>query len=170
MISRKGLSITTLTTLLTLACSASIVRPVRGANDDSNAAKQSSAKVKAAEAEIWALETVYWEVNRDADHKRIISTWHDKFLGWPDAEPKPIDKEQGARYVRNNYAEPASYSFEIVPTGIRILGNVAVNHYRVILTSKDDNAKETKRSMRITHTWIRNGGGWKILGGMSDSE
>jgi len=120
---------------------------------------------RTAEAGIWALEQAYWEFNRDADHERIISTWHDKFLGWPDAEPKPIDKEQGARYVRERYAKPASYSFKIDPTGIQVLGNVAVNHYTVHLTWED--GTEKTRSMRITHTWIRDATGWKVLGGMS---
>jgi len=159
-----------LATLLTIVSLALVVRPSTGASDDSKADDPTGTAEKGAEAEIWALEQAYWEVNRDADHKRIISTWHDRFLGWPDAEPEPINKEQGARYVRKNYAKPASYTFKIKPTGIRILGNVAVNHYRVHLTQKDGSPKETKRSMRITHTWIQNGSGWKILGGMSDSE
>jgi len=155
---------------LTIVGLSLVVAPAAIADDGSKAAKPTGAKQKTAEAGIWDLERAYWEYNRDADHKRIVASWHDKFLGWPDAEPKPIDKEQGARYARKNYAKPASYSFKIEPTGIQVLRNVAVNHYRVHLTSKDGNAKETKRSMRITHTWIQDGGGWKILGGMSDSE
>jgi ketosteroid isomerase-like protein len=51
-------------------------------------------------------------------------------------------------------------------TGIRILGDVAVNHYTVHLKRKDGK----KRSMRITHTWVREEAGWKVLGGMSDSQ
>lgn len=147
-----------------------VVAPATVADGGLKTPKPTGTKQKTVEMEIWDLEQAYWEYNRDADHKRIVASWHDKFLGWPDAEPKPIDKEQGARYARKNYAKPASYSFKIEPTGIQVLGNVAVNHYRVHLTSKDGNAEETKRSMRITHTWIRDGSGWKILGGMSDSE
>lgn len=170
MIPRRSLPITTLAMLLTIASLPLVVPPAAVANDETKKGKQSGTKQETVEAEIWNLEQAYWEYNRDADHKRIIASWHDKFLGWPDAEPKPIDKEQGARYARKNYAKPASYSFMIEPTGIQVLGDVAVNHYRVHLTSKDGDAKERKRSMRITHTWIQSGSGWKILGGMSDSE
>lgn len=170
MKSKTRLPITILTMLLAITGLALAIRPAVVADDTSKAAKPTGTAQKAAEAEIWALEEAYWEYNRNADHRRIIASWHDKFLGWPDAEPKPIDKEQGASYAREKYAEPASYCFKIEPTGIQVLGNVAVNHYRVHLTSKDGNAKETKRSMRITHTWIQDGSEWKILGGMSDSE
>ncbi len=119
-----------------------------------------------AEAQIWALEQAYWEFNRDAKHDEIIGTWHEQFLGWPAGEPSPIDKDSGTRYVRRNYAEPASYAFEIQRAGIRIVGNVAVNHYAVRLTEKDGR----QRSLRITHTLLRDNDGWKILGGMSASQ
>jgi hypothetical protein len=136
--------------------------PVR-ADDGPEQAKPAGEGQRAAEAEIWALEEAYWRSNRDARQEQIIATWHDEFLGWPEGEPKPIDKKQGVRYVRKNYAEPASYSFEIERMGIRVLGNVAVNHYWVHLKWDDGR----KRSMRITHTWVREAAGWKILGGMS---
>ena len=167
---RRNLPVTILATLLAMASLAFVVRAALSANDDSKAAGLTATGQRTAEAEIWALEQAYWEFNRDANHEGIISTWHEEFLGWPDAEPRPIDKEEGARYVRENYAKPASYSFEIEPAGIRILGNVAVNHYTVHLRSKDGKAKEKKRSMRITHTWIQDRTGWRVLGGMSHSQ
>jgi len=152
-----------LTVLLATCGAACVVQPAPGAEEGVDPAAAADTVKKAAEAEIWALEQAYWEYNRDAKYEQIIATWHDQFLGWPQGEPRPIDKQTGARYVRKSYAEPASYSFEIEPAGIRVLGNVAVNHYAVRLTFKDGK----KRSMRITHTWIREEGGWRILGGMS---
>jgi ketosteroid isomerase-like protein len=119
---------------------------------------------------IWSLEQAYFEHNRNADYEKIVSTWHEEFLGWPDPEPKPIDKEEGARYVRRNFKEPASFTFEIEPAGIRVVGDVAVNHYTVHFTTKDDQGREEKRSLRVTHTWIKENGEWKVLAGMSNSE
>lgn len=126
-----------------------------------------NAAQKTAEADIWAFEHAYWAANRDADHAKIIGAWHDEFLGWPEGEPKPIGKEAGVEFVRKNYAKPAPYSFKIEPMGIRIRGDLAVNHYLVHLTWEDGSGK--KRSMRITHTLLRDGGRWKMLGGMSAS-
>lgn len=135
------------------------------ADDSTGLSPAPGADTAYAEAQIWALEQAYWEFNRDAKHDGIIGTWHEQFLGWPAGEPRPIDKDSGTRYVRRNYAEPATYAFEIQRAGIRILGNVAINHYAVRLTETDGR----QRSMRITHTLIRDNDGWKILGGMSAS-
>ncbi len=136
------------------------------ADDAAKPAEATGKQEQTAAAEIWALEQAYWEFNRDAKHEQIIGSWHDRFLGWPDGEPKPIDKQQGTRYVHKNYAKPASYTFQIEPTGIRVLADVAVNHYTVHRKWEDGSTQ----SMRITHTWVRTENGWKILGGMSDSE
>ena len=135
------------------------------ADDDSPSTKPTDTDQASAEARIWALEQAYWEFNRDAKQEQIIATWHDRFLGWPEGESKPIDKKEGARFVRENYAQPASYTFEIERTGIRVLGDVAVNHYAVHRKWQDGK----QRSMRITHTWVREKNGWKVLGGMSAS-
>ena len=163
---QRSISVKILTTLLASTGLALAVHFAFSADDNSKSAKRSGANPTPAESQIWALEQAYWEFNRDAKHEQIIATWHEKFLGWPDGEPRPIDKEEGTRYVRKNYAEPASYAFEIERAGIRILGNVAVNHYAVHLKWKDGKM----RSMRITHTWVREENGWKVLGGMSTTQ
>jgi len=168
MMIRPNTRVAILTTLLAMAGFAFVVRAATSANED-QPTNPTAADQKSAEAEIWALEQAYWEFNRDANHDGIISSWHDKFLGWPQGEPRPIDKQDGARFVRENYAKPASYSFEIERTGIVVQENVAVNHYLIHLKSPDGEAGQRKRSTRITHTWVRDRSGWKILGGMSAS-
>jgi len=162
----KGLSSTTLTALLASAGLAMLVHFAFSADDSTRLPPARGADATNAESQIWALEQAYWEANRDAKHSEIIGAWHEQFLGWPEGEPSPIDKESGTRYVRRNYAEPASYAFEIQRAGIRVLGDVAVNHYAVRLTGKDGK----QRSLRITHTLLRDNDGWKILGGMSASQ
>jgi len=122
---------------------------------------------KSDEDRIWALEQAYFEYNRDADYERIAATWHDQFLGWPDAEDEPIDKEEGTRYIRRVFQKPGSFDFEIERKGIRILGDVAVNYYTVHSTTRDDRGQEQKRHMRIIHAWLKEGGQWRVLGGMS---
>jgi ketosteroid isomerase-like protein len=119
------------------------------------------------EDEIWALEQAYWESNRTADYEKIISLWDEQFLGWPGSEPMPIDMEAGQPYVRRSFPKSGTFNFEIEPAGIRVREDVAVNHYWVQLTTKDDEGRDHRRTMRITHTWIRKGGLWKLLGGMS---
>lgn len=163
---QRSTSVKILATFLASTCLALVVHFAFSAEDAPKSAQPPGANQKTAEAQIWALEQAYWEFNRDAEHEQIIATWHDKFLGWPDGQPKPIDKEEGVRYVRENYAKPASYCFEIERAGVRILGDVGVNYYAVHLKWKEGKT----RSMRITHTWVREQNDWKILGGMSNSQ
>ncbi len=124
-------------------------------------------KQREVEEEIWALEETYLANHRDANHERILPMWHDRFLGWPDLEPRPADKKAVTRRLERKYPEPASWTFKIERAGIRVTGNVAVNFYTVHFLKKDDAGKEQKESRRITHTWIRDGSRWTILGGMS---
>lgn len=119
------------------------------------------------EKEIWALEQTYLANHRDANHQQIIPMWHDQFLGWPDDEAKPADIKAVTLRLRRRYPEPASWTFTIEPGGIRVIGNVAINFYTVHFFTKDDAGQEQKRSRRVTHTWIKDGSQWKILGGMS---
>jgi ketosteroid isomerase-like protein len=122
------------------------------------------------EEQIWALEEAYLTYHRDANHQQILPMWHDQFLGWPDLEPKPADKKAVTRRLERKYPEPASWSFTIEPAGIRVIGNVAVNYYTLHFLKKNDAGEEQKESRRITHTWIRDGSEWKILGGMSKQQ
>jgi len=124
-------------------------------------------KQRAVEEEIWALEEAYLAYHREANHERILPMWHDRFLGWPDLEPQPADKQAVTRRLERRYAEPASWTFKIERAGIRVTGNVAINFYTVHFLKKDEAGKEQKESRRITHTWIKDDSGWKILGGMS---
>ena len=133
----------------------------------SGCAAPGGAGSRAVDDEIWSLENDYWVQNRDAAYERIVSAWHDRFLGWPGSEPKPIGKEDGPAYVRRSFPKPGAFAFEIEPAGIRAHENIVVNHYTVHLASKDERGQDQTRSMRITHTWIREGGTWKLLGGMS---
>lgn len=126
-----------------------------------------SVRPASPEEEIWALEEAYWNANRAADHERIAAAWHEEFLGWPDAEPRPIERGEGERFIRRGYARPGAFDFEIERAGIRVLGGVAVVHYAVHLAARDEEGRETRTTLRITHTLVREEGAWRILGGMS---
>jgi ketosteroid isomerase-like protein len=122
------------------------------------------------EKQIWALEEAYLAYHRDASHPRILSMWHDQFLGWPDLEPQPADKKAAARRLERLYPKPASWTFTIEPAGIQVAGNVAVNYYTVHFLKKTEAGEEQKESRRVTHTWVKDGSGWRILGGMSKQQ
>lgn len=47
------------------------------------------------------------------------------------------------------------------------MGEVALTQYIIHVTSSDTASASKTRSSRITHTWVKEGGRWKLLGGMS---
>ena len=122
------------------------------------------------EEKIWSLEEEYISYFKDANHNAILSFYHSQFLGWPDSELHPADKERAAEFLVEKYPEPTQVVFEIKREGIRVLDDIAITHY--LLNSSwinDEGLKQTSES-RMTHTWIKDGSEWKILGGMSSRE
>lgn len=113
------------------------------------------------EKTIWILEKTYISNHQNADIEAIIPFWHDEFLGWPDSLPKPADKKAVVEYTKTKIKKPWTWDFKIEPKGIRIMGNIAVNHYILYISGT---------TTRITHTWIKEDNEWKILGGMSNNK
>jgi len=122
------------------------------------------------EEEIWTLEENYISNFKKANHKEILSFYHSDFLGWPDSELHPADKEGAAKYLAGRYPEPTQVDYKIKREGIRILNNIAITHYLLNFSwINNEGVKQTSES-RMTHTWIKDGSEWKILGGMSNSK
>lgn len=118
--------------------------------------------------EIWALEEAYFANLYKANYEGVLDIVHCQFLGWPGAVPRPIDKEESARFMKLLVPKPASScTFKIERAGIRLLGEVALTQYLIHVTGCDTPGVEKTQSSRITHTWVKEGARWKLLGGMS---
>jgi ketosteroid isomerase-like protein len=121
----------------------------------------------AVEEEIWALEEAYFANLYKADYEAVLAIVDSQFLGWPGAEPQPIDKEGSARFMKELIPRPTSCTFKIEREGIRVLGEVALTEYIIHVNCGDTAAVAKTQSSRITHTWVKEGDSWKLLGGMS---
>jgi hypothetical protein len=119
------------------------------------------------EEEIWALEEAYFTNLYKANYEGVLAVVHNQFLGWPGAVPQPIDREESARFMKQLVPKPTSCTVKIERAGIRLLGEVVLTQ-SVIHVNCSGTAGVTKtQSSRITHTWVKEGAGWKLLGGMS---
>lgn len=133
-------------------------------------AKNKGNKNLELEKEIWALEEAYISYFAAANHEAILSMYHERFLGWPSEEKQPADKKAAVRYLEERYPKPVPGTFKIEPQGITFLENIALNHYLLHITLKDKKGNELKIVNRMTHTWIKTGEKWTILGGMSNRQ
>jgi hypothetical protein len=118
------------------------------------------------EEEIWALEEAYFANLYKADYAGVLSITHSQFLGWPGRVPQPIDREESASFMKELVPKPTTCTFRIERAGIRLLGDVALTQYTIIVNCSDNGVTKTLSS-RITHTWVKEGASWKLLGGMS---
>lgn len=115
------------------------------------------------EKEVWVLEKAYISAFMDARHEDIISMLHQDFLGWPLSRERPGEKGDVPGFLQENYSKRLEGSVEIDRAGIRVSGDTVITHYLLITTGKDGQVQ----AIRMTHTWIKEGADWKILGGMS---
>ena len=124
-------------------------------------------KLSTVEEEIWSLEEEYISYFSKANHAAILSLYHSQFLGWPNSELHPANKERAAIFLEEKYPEPTQLVFKIKREGIRIVEDVVITHYLLNLSWTDDEGVEQTRESRLTHTWIKENSHWRILGGMS---
>ena len=110
---------------------------------------------------LWKYEAEYIQAHGDADHEKVLSFWDESFLGWPSRLDAATGKDGGEAYLRKFFAEPREREFRIERQGIRIVGNIAILHYRIHVG---------EGAGRITHTWIRRNSGWFMLGGMDSPD
>jgi hypothetical protein len=119
------------------------------------------------EEKIWALEEAYFSNLYKANYERVIALVHDQFLGWPGGLPQPIGREESSRFMKQLIPKPTACIIRIERAGIRVLGAVALTQYTLYVNCSDTVGVTKIQSSRITHTWVKEGGRWKLLGGMS---
>ncbi len=132
----------------------------------STAFAQNSAK---DEARVWQLEKAYWEYVKANDLEKYRALWHENFLGWPFISSAPVRKDHITDWITANTSKSIKLqSYSIEQLAVQVTGDVALDYYRINATWANGEGAEVRNDrLRITHTWIRTGGTWQIIGGMS---
>lgn len=89
---------------------------------------------------------------------------HSQFLGWPGPLPHPVNKQGSVGFMKQLAPEPVSCAIKIEREGIRVLEDVALTQF-IVTVDRADSAKP--QSSRIIHTWAKEEGHWRVLGGSS---
>ena len=121
----------------------------------------------AAENEIWALETAYMTHLKEGNIDGVAAFFHQDFLGWPSHSAEPVGRSEARASVERLLEDLQITGVKLRPQAIHLEGGLAVVHYLVVLTINGEEEVPEAAVFRLTHTWIKERGEWKILGGMS---
>ena len=135
------------------------------------AARPAAAQQSANEEAVWKLETAYWNDVKSVDLDGYRALWRKDFVGWPYSSAQPVRKDHITDWISGLTGKGLHLQwYSIEPAASQATDNVVVTHYWVTAFWADKaGAGEPPETGRITHTWMKTGTGWQIVGGMSSS-
>jgi ketosteroid isomerase-like protein len=123
------------------------------------------------EQTIWNLEHAYWHHVQNNDLPSYLGLWHKDFLGWPSVSAAPVHKDRITDWITSQTSKSLAFkSIEFKPAAIQMTGDVAVACYWMTYEWLDKDGHGARRIVRVTHTWLKDGKDWLIIGGMSMPE
>jgi ketosteroid isomerase-like protein len=119
-------------------------------------------------SQVWRLEADYWRFVKAGDVDSYVSLWHDRFIGWPCGQDHPKRKASIGDWVREVRDKHIQVDSNLTREGAEDFGNVVVVHYRFtrVDTYPDGKVEGRGKESKITHTWMKIGDSWQIIGGM----
>ena len=145
---------------------ASAARPV-ASPDTPSASKGESASVN----QVWRREDERGRFEEAGDIDAYKSLYHDKFIGWSCDWAHPKRKAGVGEWVREVHDKHIKVTSDLTREGAEDFGDVVVVHYRAteVDTFPDGHTEGKGEAYKITHTWMRTGDTWLIIGGMCAS-
>jgi len=123
------------------------------------------------EQTLWKMEHLYWDYVQNNDLTAYRGLWHKDFVGWPSVSATPVNKEHITDWITDQTGQGRTFKMvEFKPASIHVNGDVAVTYYWVTYRWVNKDGGATTRTIRVTHTLVREGKDWHILGGMSMPE
>jgi ketosteroid isomerase-like protein len=120
-----------------------------------------------AQKEVWQMEEMYWTDLKDSNIAHYMTLWHENFLGWPRDRDLPVGKDGLEDGARKKMAAGRVSSYEILSKAVSVVGNVGTTQYAVKVVRTMNNGTHETYTSRVTHTWLKTGSSWQIVGGMS---
>ena len=122
----------------------------------------------AEEKAVWKLENDYWLFVRDLELEKYKALWHASFIGWPYVSATPVRKNEITKWIEQRQANGLHLqTFDMRPAESVLKTNMVITFYWITARWVDKDGKGEPQTSRITHTWIKEGAKWQIIGGMS---
>ena len=111
--------------------------------------------------EVWRLEESRAKYMTARDVKNVLAMYHQDFVGWSRQGTSPSRKSDIGSWLQKAIEEGREVPHaRLRREAVEIFGDVAIVHFA---SSRSSNGKWIK----VTHTLMRVGDTWKIIGGMS---
>lgn len=114
---------------------------------------------------IWPKEEAIYKGRAAGDANAYYSSTAKGYLSWPPMTAAPI-RSQSLR--PQGTPKPSAEKIELTFKDLTVQGDTAVIYYSTHRTMTADGTPVDQR-FEVTHTWVLEGGDWKMLGGMGRS-
>lgn len=132
---------------------------------------EKATKSSPQEERLWDLERAYWRYVEANDLAAYSNLWHDQFLGWPSVSASPVRKDHISDWITSQTNKGLVFKAgELKPADVQVAGDMAMVYYRVTFRWLDKQGNGAASTLRISHTWLKTGNDWRIVGGMSMPE
>ncbi len=132
---------------------------------DSASSSTPTLKLSTSEQAVWEQEENYWRLLKADNRQGYLNLWDDRFVGWPLFENTPIHKDK----ITNFMSDIKVLDYKLEPLSVEEFGaDFVITFYRANVRSAGrSKGNESTRVSRLTHTWMRQKNGWRIICEMS---
>ena len=116
------------------------------------------------EKELWAKEQAIYAGRGRGDLQPYYDNTSPTYLGWPPQVAEPIGREK--LRPADQPATGSKEKLEMKFSALALSGDSALIYYKTHLTTRSDGAPADLR-YEVIHAWVREGGQWRLLGGMA---
>ena len=113
--------------------------------------------------EVWNVIEDQWKTGMEKDTTEYDMHLHEKFLGWDNQNPMPLDKSSVQKWHRYGMENSTTLLQELYPVGIIVHGNTAVAHYFYSVASQDRKDERKTVHSRYTDILVKENGTWRFL-------
>lgn len=118
-----------------------------------------------AQAEIWAKEQEIYAARGRGDISVYMNNTATDYLAWPPLRATP-EGNAGLTKTGQELKGKNQEQLAMNLTGFALNGTTAVIYYDTHRTRRSDGTPADDR-FEVAHTWVREGGTWKVFGGMA---
>jgi hypothetical protein len=125
----------------------------------------SPSETERAQKEIWAKEQSIYSGRGAGNIGLYLNNTAAGYLAWPPFNEVPKGTE-GLKATGRTLEGKTHEKLEMTLTGFALNGTTAVIYYKTHRTMLADGTPADQH-YEVTHTWVRENGRWKVLGGMA---